>query len=140
MQAVFNWFNLENSESDAGAEEVKKNIVDVAGAGHGDELGDFDGESGAESAEKKAEEIVLWLKKKREEKGERRKGENVTEDIVEEKIGRDVAGHKFCRIGGDSVKRNEINWARIVKEDIFIEFVAVRITVKLGEGDNKEDI
>lgn len=103
MYFAFDWFNLKNSEGDAGAEEVEENIVDVASAGHGDELGDFDRESGAESAEKKAEEIVLWLKKKREEKGERRKGENVTEDIVEEKIGGDVAGHKFCRIGGDSI-------------------------------------
>lgn len=103
VYVAFNWFNLKNSEGDAGAEEIEENIVDVASAGHGDELGDFDRESGNKGAEKEAEEVVLWLKKEREEKGEWRKGENVAEDIVEEKIGRDVARHKFCCISGDGI-------------------------------------
>lgn len=103
MYFAFDWLNLKNSEGDAGAEEIEENIVDVTSAGHGDELGDFDREGGDKGTEKEAEEVVLWLKKEREEKGEWRKGENVAEDVIEEKIGRDVAGHKFCRIGGDGI-------------------------------------
>lgn len=59
MYFAFDWFNLKNSEGDAGAEEIEENIVDVASAGHGDELGDFDRESGDKGAEKEAEEVVL---------------------------------------------------------------------------------
>lgn len=59
VYVAFNWFNLKNSEGDAGAEEIEENIVDVASAGHGDELGDFDRESGNKGAEKEAEEVVL---------------------------------------------------------------------------------